>query len=75
MKATQEEQVTIQHGWSETHVVVVFPKPLGNLQLSPEQAEAFITSLRASLAGLAAAKAGKPLPAQLAIARADPANG
>lgn len=68
--------MSVQHGWTDTHVVVGFPRPIPNILLTPEQVEAFIEALRGSLAGLKAQQAGKPLPSQQALAPGkEPANG
>lgn len=69
MQAKQQD-LTVQHGWTQTHVVVIFPRPIDNIQLTPEQAEAFIKSMQGSLEGLRALQAGKPLPSQQAQAGA-----
>ena len=75
MKPPTHQDMTIQHGWTETHVVVVFPRPINNIQLTPEQAEAFIKTLQGSLEGLRALQAGKPMPAQQQVMAPGAANG
>ncbi len=49
---TPPRQLTVQHGHSDTHVLVVFPQAINNIQLTPEQAKGFIASLEHSLKGL-----------------------
>ena len=75
MQAKQRD-LTVQHGWTETHVVVVFPASIDNMQFTEEQCEAFIKSMQGSLEGLRALKAGKPLPScEVMSSQGGAANG
>lgn len=60
-----EPNMNVQHGHTDTHVVVVFPRAIPNIMLTPEQAESFIASMQNSLANLREhGKNPKPLPSQ-----------
>lgn len=66
MNANQPQTtMQVQHGHTDTHVAVVFPRPVANLLLTPEQAEHFIASMQGSLKNLREHQVNpKPLPSQ-----------
>jgi hypothetical protein len=53
----------IKHGHDGRNVVVIFSQPVPNMAFTPEQAQAFIDSMKHSMEALAAHKAN-PAPAQ-----------
>ena len=45
----EQKPLTMQHGHTDTQVVVIFSKPIENLLMTPTEAEACIANIRDSL--------------------------
>lgn len=58
MKA-ESAPLTMQHGHTDTHVVIKVSKMVDNIVMAPEEAEAFIKAIQASMKLLAEHQAKK----------------
>lgn len=68
---TKDMPVRITHGFTETHVALVFSHPIDRVFFTPEQAEDFIAKIRGTIESVRAKQAGQPV----APAAPEAANG